>query len=78
MTEPIEVTPAERRPEPADAFALLDAHLRGAADEIATICSMVDIGALFAMTVGVLVDAFGEDRVRLLVDEWRAREYPGQ
>lgn len=44
-----------REPEPADAVALVRAHLDG--DEVAvyTILAMVDEHALFAMTTGVLL-----------------------
>lgn len=69
-------------PEPADAMALIRAHIRGDDEAINALCAMLDLRALFAVTVGVFMGVLEQggidpDALDRACADWQRRQYTG-
>lgn len=58
-------------PEPADAVALLTAHLNGDENAVTTMLDLIGPMPLFAVTVGFLVELIGPEDLQHALDRWR-------
>jgi hypothetical protein len=58
--------------EPLDLAAVLQAHMDHDAGSIGLLAEQVDVRSLLALAVCLLVALEGEDRLRELIDSWRA------